>query len=215
MKAGRELVSNSEAVNDGDITTLIRDALTIPNAMSLAGGKLTWDGAENLEEVSGLVRVIIGRTLDVADGAVARATGQTSNVGAAVDAITDKVVMLKLLYEMLKKGAAPKSVIGTIAVLNTINAAATGIANYRSKHKGETRPTTSGKLGMAGEMLALFAYAGAHTAEQNGELKLAKTLRKIGHTAFIGSLPLAAHASYTYIKRAIFGSDGDDDTPEA
>ncbi len=215
MKAGRELVSSSEAVNDGDITTLIRDALTIPNAMSLAGGKLTWDGAENLEEVSGLVRVIIGRTLDVADGAVARATGQTSNVGAAVDAITDKVVTLKLLYEMLKKGAAPKSVIGTIAVLNTINAIATGIANYRSKHKGETRPTTSGKLGMAGEMLALFAYAGAHTAEHNGESKLAKTLRRVGHTAFIASLPPAAHASYIYIKRAIFGGNSDDDTPEA
>lgn len=215
MEESRELVLSSEAVNDGDITTLIRDALTIPNAMSLAGGKLTWDGAENLEEVSGLVRVIIGRTLDVADGAVARATGQTSNVGAAVDAITDKVVMLKLLYEMLKKGAAPKSVIGTIAVLNTINAAATGIANYRSKHKGETRPTTSGKLGMAGEMLALFAYAGAHTAEQNGKPRLAKTLRTVGRTAFIASLPPAAHASWTYIKRAIFGGNSDDDTPEA
>lgn len=215
MKAGRELVSNSETVNDGDITTFIRDALTIPNAMSLAGGKLTWDGAENLEEVSGLVRVIIGRSIDVADGAVARATGQTSNVGAAVDAITDKVVTLKLLYEMLKKGAAPKSVIGTIAVLNMINAAATGIANYRSKHKGETRPTKSGKLGMAGEMLALSAYAGAHTAEQNGKPRLAKTLRKIGRAAFIGSLPLAAHASCIYIKRAIFGGNSDDDTPES
>lgn len=215
MKVGRELVSSSEAVNDDDITTFIRDALTIPNAMSLVGGKLTWDGAENLEEVSGLVRVIIGRSIDVADGAVARATGQTSNVGAAVDAITDKVATLKLLYEMLKKGAAPKSVIGTIAVLNMINAAATGIANYRSKHKGETRPTKSGKLAMAGETLALFAYAGAHTAEQNDKSELAEILRTIGRIAFIASLPLAAHASWIYIKRAIFGNNGDDDTPEA
>ena len=214
MKEGRELVRSNEA-DSNTVTISVKDIFTIPNAMSLAGGKLTWDGAENLEEVSGLVRVIIGRSIDVADGAVARATGQTSNVGAAVDAITDKVVTLKLLYEMLKKGAAPKSVIGTIAVLNTINAIATGITNYRSKHKGETRPTTSGKLAMAGEMLALFAYAGAHTAEQNGELKLAKTLRRVGHTAFIASLPLAAHASYIYIKRAIFGGNSDDDTPEA
>lgn len=214
MKEGRELVRSNEA-DSNTVAISIKDIVTIPNAMSLVGGKLTWDGAENLEEVSGLVRVIIGRSIDVADGAVARATGQTSNVGAAVDAITDKVVTLKLLYEMLKKGAAPKSVIGTIALLNTINAAATGIANYRSKHKGETRPTTSGKLAMAGETLALFAYASAYTAEQNGELKLAKTLRKIGHAAFIASLPLAAHASWTYIKRAISGGNSDDDTPEA
>ncbi|QJU04890.1 CDP-alcohol phosphatidyltransferase family protein [Candidatus Saccharibacteria bacterium oral taxon 488] len=214
MKKGQKLVPSSEAVNDGDITTLIRDALTIPNAMSLAGGKLTWDGAENLEEVSGLAQVIIGRSIDVADGAVARATGQTSNVGAAVDAITDKLVTGKLLYEMYKKGAAPKSIIGTIALLNTINAAATGIANYRSKHKGETRPTTSGKLAMAGETLALFAYASAYTAEHNGKSKLAKTLRAAGRTAFVASLPPAAHASWTYIKRAIFGGNSDD-TPEA
>ena len=215
MKAGRELVSNSEVVDGGSIATFTRNVLTIPNAMSLAGGKLTWDGAENLEEVSGLMQVIIGRSIDVADGAVARATGQTSNVGAAVDAVTDKLVTGKLLYEMLKKDAAPKSVIGAIAVLNTINAIATGIANYRSKHKGETRPTKSGKLAMASETLALFAYAGAHTAEQNDKSELAEILRTIGHTAFIASLPLAAHASYTYVKRAIFGGNSDDDTPEA
>lgn len=130
MKEGRELVHSNEA-DSNTVAISVKDIVTIPNAMSLVGGKLTWEGAENLESVSGLVRVIIGRSIDVADGAVARATGQTSNVGAAVDAITDKVVTLKLLYEMLKKGAAPKSVIGTIAVLNTINAAATGIANYR------------------------------------------------------------------------------------
>lgn len=194
MKEGRELVRSNEA-DSNTVTISVKDIFTIPNAMSLVGGKLTWDGAENLESVSGLVQVIIGRSIDVADGAVARATGQTSNVGAAVDAVTDKLVTGKLLYEMLKKGAAPKSVIGTIAVLNTINAAATGIANYRSKHKGETRPTTSGKLAMAGETLALSAYASAHTAEQNGKPRLAKTLGTVGRTAFIASLLPAAHAS--------------------
>lgn len=214
MKEGRELVRSNEA-DSNTVTISVKDIFTIPNAMSLAGGKLTWDGAENLEEVSGLAQVITGRTLDVADGAVARATGQTSDVGAAVDAITDKVVTLKLLYEMLKKGAAPKSVIGTIAVLNTTNAIATGIAKLRSKHKRETRPTKSGKLAMAGETLALFAYAGAHTAEQNGKPRLAKIFRTIGRTAFVASLPLAAHASCTYIKRAIFGGNSDEDTPEA
>ena len=214
MKEGRELVRSNEA-DSNTVAISVKDIVTIPNAMSLAGGKLTWDGAENLESVSGLVRVIIGRSIDVADGAVARATGQTSNVGAAVDAITDKVVTLKLLYAMLKKGAAPKSVIGTIAVLNTTNAIATGIAKLRGKHKGETRPTKSGKLAMAGETLALFAYAGAYTAEHNDKSELAETLRTVGRTAFVASLPLAAHASCTYVKRAIFGGNSDDDTPEA
>ena len=214
MKEGRELVRSNEA-DSNTIAISVKDIVTIPNAMSLVGGKLTWEGAENLEHVSGLAQVIIGRTLDVADGAVARATGQTSDVGAAVDAVTDKLVTGKLLYEMQKKGAAPNSVIGTIALLNTTNAIATGIANCRSEHKGETRPTKSGKLAMAGETLALFAYASAYTAEQNGKPRLAKILRTVGRTAFIASLPPAAHASYTYIKRAIYGGNSDEDTPEA
>ena len=203
MKEGRELVRSDKA-DSNTVTISVKDIFTIPNAMSLTGGKLTWNGAESLENVSGLAQVITGRTLDVADGAVARATGQTSDIGAAVDAITDKVVTLKLLYEMLKKGAAPKSVIGTIAVLNTTNAIATGIAKLRGKHKGETRPTKSGKLAMAGETLALFAYAGAYTAEHNDKSELAETLRKVGRTAFIASLPLAAHASRTYNQTSYF-----------
>ena len=214
MKEGRELVRSNEA-DSNTVAISIKDIVTIPNAMSLVGGKLTWDGAENLESVSGLVRVIIGRSIDVADGAVARATGQTSDVGAAVDAVTDKLVTGKLLYKMQEEGAAPELVIGTIAMLNTINAIATGIAKLRGKHKRETRPTKSGKLAMAGETLALFAYAGAYTAEQNGKPRLAKIFRTVGRAAFIASLPFATHASCTYIKRAISSGNSDDGTPEA
>lgn len=112
-----------------------KDAFTIPNAMSITGGILTWHGAGSIESTAGLSEVIIGRIIDVLDGAVARATGQTSNLGAGVDAITDKLVTGKLLYEMRQNGAAPKSVIDTIALLNTVNAAATGIANIRNRKK--------------------------------------------------------------------------------
>ena len=106
---------------------------------------------------------------------------------------------------MNKKELAPEKVIDTVAVLNLINALATGIANLRSDEKAETRPTKSGKLAMAGETVTLISYIAAHIAEQDKNPKLAKLLRKLGAGAFAASLPFAAHATCTYIKRAING----------
>ena len=180
-----------------------KDVFTIPNLISVTGAALAIHGSEKIDTAEGLAECAVGRLADVLDGKVARMTGQTSNFGAALDATTDKIVMAKILYEMNKKGLAPKYALGTVAVLNSINAMATGIANLRSKEKAETRPTKSGKLAMAGETVTLISYIAAHIAEQDKNPKLAKILRKLGAGAFAASLPFAAHATCTYIKRAI------------
>ena len=182
-----------------------KDIFTIPNAMSITGGILTWHGAGSIENTAGLSEVI--------NGAVARATGQTSNLGAGVDAGIDKAATAKLLCDLTRKNAAPKPVIGTIALLNTINAAATGIANIRNRKKGASdRPSKSGKLAMASETVTLFAYAGAYTAEHNGRPGLAKILRKLGRATFIASLPFATCAAHEYLKRATANNDDDNNS---
>ena len=142
-----------------------------------------------------------------------RSTGQTSDLGAGVDAGIDKAATAKLLCDLTRKDAAPKLVIGTIALLNTINAAATGIANIRNRKKGASdRPSKSGKLAMAGETVTLFAYAGAYTAEHNGRPGLAKILRKLGRATFIASLPFATRAAHEYLKRATANNDDDNNS---
>lgn len=114
--------------------------------------------------------------------------------------------MAKILYEMNKKELAPKHVLGTVALLNSINAMATGIANLRSKEKAETRPTKSGKVGLAMETAALVAYTAAELVDKRTDSpKPAEILRKLGTGAFAASLPFAVHATHTYIKRAING----------
>ena len=198
MKKGRE--------TSPTVSKVAKDVFTVPNLISVAGAALAIHGSEKIDTAEGLAECAVGRLADVLDGKVARMTGQTSNFGAALDATTDKIVMAKILYEMNKKGLAPKHVLGIVATLNLINAGATGIANLRSDEKGETRPTKSGKLAMAGETATLIAYIGAHIAEQDKNPNLAKTLRKLGAVAFATSLPLAAHATCTYIKRAINGN---------
>ena len=182
-----------------------KDVFTIPNLISVTGAALAIHGSNKIDTAEGLAECAVGRLADILDGKVARMTGQTSNFGAALDATTDKIVMAKILYEMNKKGLAPKHVLGIVATLNLINAGATGIANLRSDEKGETRPTKSGKLAMAGETVTLISYIAAHIAEQDKNPKLAEILRKLGAGAFAASLPFAAHATCTYIKRAING----------
>ena len=184
---------------------IAKDIFTVPNLISVTGAALVMHGSKKIDTAEGLAECVVGRLADVLDGKVARMTGQTSNFGAALDATTDKIVMAKILYEMNKKGLAPKYVLGTVALLNSINAVATGIANLRSDEKAETRPTKSGKLAMAGETVTLISYIAAHIAEQDKNPKLAKLLRKLGAAAFAASLPFAAHATCTYIKRAIKG----------
>ena len=187
------------------VSKVAKDVFTIPNFISMTGAALAIHGSKKIDTAEGLAECAVGRLADVLDGKVARMTGQTGNFGAALDATTDKIVMAKILYEMNKKGLAPKHVLGIVATLNLINAGATGIANLRSDEKGETRPTKSGKLAMAGETVTLISYIAAHIAEQDKNPKLAEILRKLGAGAFAASLPFAAHATCTYIKRAING----------
>lgn len=192
-----------------------KDVFTIPNFISIAGATLAIHGSKKIDTAEGLAECAVGRLADVLDGKVARMTGQTSNFGAALDATTDKIVMAKILYEMNKKELAPKRVLGAVAVLNSINALATGIANLRSDEKAETRPTKSGKVGLAMETAALVAYAAAELVDkQTDSPKPAEILRKLGAGAFAASLPFAVHATHTYIKRAINGNAEKEDPEE-
>ena len=188
------------------VRKVAKDVLTVPNLISVAGAALAIRGSKKIDTVEGLTKCAVGRLADVLDGKVARMTGQTSNTGAALDATTDKIVMAKILYELYEKEMVPKKALGTVAVLNSINAVATGIANLRSDEKAETRPTKSGKVGLAMETAALVAYAAAELADKRTDNpKPAEILRKLGAGAFAASLPFAAHATCTYIKRAING----------
>lgn len=177
MKKGRE--------TSPTVSKVAKDVFTIPNFISMTGAALAIHGSKKIDTAEGLAECAVGRLADVLDGKVARMTGQTSNFGAALDATTDKIVMAKILYEMNKKGLAPKHVLGIVAILNSINAAATGIANLRSDEKAETRPTKSGKLAIAGETVALISYIAAHIAEQDKNPKPAEILRKLGALSLI------------------------------
>jgi len=197
------------------VRKVAKDVFTIPNLISVTGAALAIHGSKKIDTAEGLAECAVGRLADVLDGKVARMTGQTSNFGAALDATTDKIIMAKILYELHTKKMVPEEVLGSIAIFNLVNAVATGIANLHSKKKAETRPTKSGKVGLAMETVALVAYAAAELADKRTDNpKPAKLLRKLGAGAFAASLPFAIHATHTYIKRAINGNAEKEDPEE-
>ena len=79
------------------VRKVAKDVFTIPNLISVTGAALAMHGSEKIDTPEGLAECVVGRLADVLDGKVARMTGQTSNFGAALDAITDKIVMAKIL----------------------------------------------------------------------------------------------------------------------
>ena len=178
-----------------------RDIFTIPNAISLCGAVLAWKGAEATETPKGAAMLIAGRGLDALDGKVARATGQTSNFGALVDAGLDKIATAKITYEFTKKDIMPREITAALIGLQATNALATTITML--KHPGKSiHPTTSGKLAMAGEMASIFAYGIGAAAEQSGHKTIATVSRTVGGLAFAASLPCALHASCAYVRQA-------------
>lgn len=186
--------------------SLSRDILTWPNLVSVAGCWLVHHGSQRMTTLQGLTEVAVGRGLDIADGAIARATGQETDFGAAVDASLDKLGMARILWAAWRTKAVPRPILTTLAALNILNSTASVIASARHPEASYRTPL-SGKLSMALSNVALLSHLIASTTEQTSSEhqptrpRRGTWLRRIGTAAFAASLPLAAHAARHYIRR--------------
>ncbi|MDO4712734.1 MAG: hypothetical protein Q4B05_02405 [Candidatus Saccharibacteria bacterium] len=192
--------------------SLIRDVFTWPNVISAIGYRLVHRGSQQLTTPRGVAEVAVGRALDLADGAVARATGQETDLGAAVDASLDKLGMGKILLEAWRTKAAPRPLLAAIALFNVTNGVASLIASTR--HPEESyRPPRSGKLAMALSNAALLSHcigtASEHISGREASRR-SERWRQLGTAAFAAYLPLAVHAAGHYIRRAAMPRRADD-----
>lgn len=178
------------------------DVLTAPNAISAAGFALAVHGAMRVDTPRGVGEAIAGRLLDLADGAVARATGQGSEFGAAVDATLDKFAGLTILIREYQEGIAPTPALAAMFVQNTINGVATAAA--MKKHPNEKlERTTEGALAMAIQNAALALYAGANLAKDKKMPRTQAAMYYLGHAATaIGVGYFGTKATKQYLGRA-------------
>jgi len=173
----------------------------IPSTISLLGGALAIDGARRLDTPMGIVEVAVGRSLDLLDGPVARALDQTSELGAAIDATTDKLAGLAMLTSEWRKEIAPRSALVAIAAQNVANGVATFVAQRRHPDQG-LRPSPAGKRAMFAQNVALGAYAVSHVVAER-QPRAAQALRGLGHLATaVGVGYYGLRATAGYVRRA-------------
>lgn len=179
----------------------LKDILSIPNAVSAMGLGLVIDGSIDINSVKGVTKIATGRGLDLFDGALARLLVQTSDFGAGVDAVGDKVGMGAILTSAWYHEAVPRSVLATLAVKHSTLAGLTIAAQAR--HPEESyRPTRAGKASMAADNVALFGYLYANAFEREDyDEKFIHRARTLGRMSFATGLALSLPTTIQYAKR--------------
>lgn len=144
-----------------------KGVLTPANVASVTGAVLVVIGlwqvvADNL--LVGFILIAVGRAADILDGAVAHATGTKSNVGEALDASIDKIVVIAALGVLVGTGIVPLLAAGLMVVRNSANITLSLLAKA---HKKVLHPSRAGKLAGGLEWVSLLLFVlSAFAAEQ-------------------------------------------------
>lgn len=152
-------------------------------------------------DVEKIIRQFTGKSEDSSDdlGSENKETGETI-LGTLADHIGDKIKIAAILYELHQRGAAPKLVLGGIAVSNAFNAGMTAINTVR--HPGKSRPVKAGKIGMACQVASVVSYATGYFLEVRGKTTAGELLRKLGTAAFTAGVPFMIKAGKEYAEEA-------------
>ncbi|PID32239.1 hypothetical protein CR970_01470 [Candidatus Saccharibacteria bacterium] len=180
------------------------DILTPANAVTLAGLALTLYGSIHLETALGFWLLVLGRSLDMVDGPVARRT-HTSRFGIALDAVADKLSLIPISVALLVYGLAPVIAVWYVVAQNAVVAAYNLVASHRGVRG---KPTKSGKLNVFLQMSSLILFAGGSLVSNT----MLSTVIAIAAWFSLGaSIPLALNAVRQYAKRSYDARRGDID----
>lgn len=132
----------------------LRDIFTLANVITVAGLVLTLVGAFKLNTFHGLSLAVVGRTLDMVDGPVARRT-RTSHFGALLDAGSDKVSMLAILVATYYFQLAPVLFLSFVFVYHV---SILYMSLDGERHGVAAKPTRLGKYTMFLHLCALLGF---------------------------------------------------------
>jgi phosphatidylglycerophosphate synthase len=152
--------------------------VTPANAVTVAGFALVISGLFDLSRGNrrkAITKMAAGRSLDLIDGTVAKATGTMSPLGEALDAGLDKLSMAATIAVLHKSEDMPKSMQRLFAARDLGMAVLTGIGKLRGvyPHPNEAGKTATFHQWMLGGSMLIAAEL--HDSEQP-ELALAVEL---------------------------------------
>lgn len=169
-----------------------RGVLTPGNMVSLIGlGFVLWGLADlSSDTLNGLLKITLGRLMDLLDGMVAHKSGTKSHLGEAVDAAVDKIVLVAALPVMIYAGILPLAVGLLIAAQNLFNVIFAAFAKLK---KLELHPSRNGKMATGLQWCAIALYLFAALVDNYSVVLLA-------HVTTLISLVFGATATYGYGK---------------
>lgn len=139
--------------------------VTPPNVITVLGlGLVVYGLAEILQQHLwfGILWVIIGRLLDIADGVAAQATHTKSPLGELFDATSDKVGTFLTIVVFVMAGIVPWWAALLLALPQLLIAA---LILYKKRSRQGVHPTRQGKLSMAtlwASVAGLFLVTALH-----------------------------------------------------
>lgn len=179
-------------VTPGNLVSLLGLALVIWGFVDFAEGNV----------LGGLIRIAAGRVMDLADGAVAHATGTKNSLGAALDAAIDKIELLIGLLVLTQHGLLPVLVGIAVGLQNTANIL---LAASAKKRQIELHPSRWGKIATAAQWCAIILYLSVGLSLGPYDESFSRLLIVLAHIVMILLfVPTGAVATYGYAK-SVFG----------
>lgn len=157
--------------------------LTIANAVSLAGAALTASGIRDFDNGAhrrAVLKMGLGRGLDLVDGWISKRLGTNGVVGAATDAFLDKALAAYFMVTAVDKGhLSPDSAAQLLEQQLDIS-----VTNFQIKRAGgEPNPSGPGKHGQA----LVWLHAGGIVLERAFDADGHATLSATTHDAAQGA----------------------------
>ncbi len=177
--------------------------LTLANVVSLAGLVISSSGIKDCYQGNykkGVAKIASGRLLDILDGFVADKTKTKSELGARLDAGTDKILMAEALIGLGSKQILSNIVVASFATQNGANVLSTYL--YLKNHNNkDPQSSREGKLTTTFQWLTIGGFVVNELLEDQGRNK-SSTLEVINWTNFVISNVIGTKASLNYFHDA-------------
>ncbi|CAN5639626.1 hypothetical protein BH23PAT2_BH23PAT2_03560 [soil metagenome] len=175
-----------------------RGVITPGNVLSVNGLLLVVYGAFLVSDgrtLIGLLAIVVGRILDLADGYVANKTGTKSRLGEAVDSVADKFASAIVFVLFAIVGIMALWQIVLLFLLQLSNA----VASLLAKRQGIALHTSkTGKYATLLQWITIGLYAGAFLTVERSLPH--EWLTMIAHVFFAVSMYIGIQASTRYIR---------------
>jgi phosphatidylglycerophosphate synthase len=166
------------------------DILTPANAITLFGLILVLVGCFYLDSWTGIILVVLGRSMDLIDGPVARATN-TTKFSVFWDPTADKIALLGILVSVMHFSLAPLPIVLYILVQNGAVAYLSIKAERQNKAVGAL---ISGKLNLFFQNCAIVLFIVANLVSHDW----ATLYRILAYSSFFISVPFSFIATRSY-----------------